>query len=135
RPWLTWVTHLVLLCGVLLVAFPLWVAFVASTHPGQSLLSGVLPLLPGDRLVENYQTVLNYGLSASGGIPVALMMWNSLVMALSIAIGKIAISIISAYAIVYFRFPSRMLCFWIIFVTLMLPVEVRILPTFEVVAD
>ncbi|SME94388.1 carbohydrate ABC transporter membrane protein 2, CUT1 family [Tistlia consotensis] len=135
RPWMAWITHLVLLCGVLLVAFPLWVAFVASTHAGGDLLSGVTPLLPGDRLFENYRTVLGSGLSASGGVPVGLMMWNSLVMALSIAVGKIAISIISAYAIVYFRFPFRMLCFWLIFVTLMLPVEVRILPTFEVVSD
>ena len=135
RPWMAWITHLVLLGGVLLVAFPLWVAFVASTHPGQNLLSGVMPLLPGDRLFENYATVLGVGLKASGGVPVGLMMWNSTVMALSIAVGKIAISIISAYAIVYFRFPFRMLCFWTIFVTLMLPVEVRILPTYEVVAQ
>ncbi|MEX0759935.1 MAG: sn-glycerol-3-phosphate ABC transporter permease UgpE [Tistlia sp.] len=135
RPWMAWLTHFVLLGGVLLVAFPLWVAFVASTQPGQNLLGGVMPLWPGDRLFENYATVLGSGLKATGGAPVGLMMWNSLVMALSIAVGKIAISIISAYAIVYFRFPFRMLCFWIVFVTLMLPVEVRILPTYEVVAD
>ena len=135
RPLLNAFTHLVLLGGVLLVAFPLWVAFVASTHNPGNLLGGTVPLWPGDSFVKNYTTALGEGLQASGGVPVGLMLFNSLVMALSIAIGKIAISLISAYAIVYFRFPFRMVIFWIIFVTLMLPVEVRILPTFEVVAD
>ena len=63
------------------------------------------------------------------------MLLNSLAMAISISIGKIAISLLSAFAIVYFRFPFKMFFFWMIFITLMLPVEVRILPTFEVVAD
>jgi len=135
RPWLTVTRHAILICGVLLVIFPVWVAFVASTHEGGSLMRGVMPLWPGDRLIENYETILTDGMRQAGGIPVALMMLNSLVMALAIAIGKIAISLISAFAVVYFRFPFRMLCFWIIFITLMLPVEVRILPTFEVVAN
>ncbi len=135
RPWLTFTRHAVLICGVLLVLFPVWIAFVASTHDGSALMRGVMPLWPGDRLLQNYETILSQGMSKAGGIPVALMMFNSLVMALSIAIGKIAISLISAFAVVYFRFPFRMLCFWIIFITLMLPVEVRILPTFEVVAN
>ena len=135
RPWLTFLRHAILICGVLLVLFPVWVAFVASTHEGGSLMRGVMPLWPGDRLIENYETILAQGMRQAGGVPVALMMFNSLVMALAIAIGKIAISLISAFAVVYFRFPFRMLCFWIIFITLMLPVEVRILPTFEVVAN
>ncbi len=135
RPWLTFLRHAVLISGVLLVLFPVWVAFVASTHEGGSLMRGVMPLWPGDRLVQNYSVILSEGMRQAGGIPVALMMLNSLVMALAIAIGKIAISLTSAFAIVYFRFPFRMLCFWIIFITLMLPVEVRILPTFEVVAN
>jgi sn-glycerol 3-phosphate transport system permease protein len=63
------------------------------------------------------------------------MMWVSLVSALVIAIGKIIISLLSAFAIVYFRFPLRNLVFWMIFVTLMLPVEVRIGPTYEVVSN
>ena len=121
--------------GVLLVLFPVWIAFVASTHEGSALMRGVMPLWPGDRLIENYRTILTDGMRQAGGVPVALMMLNSLIMALAIAIGKIAISLISAFAVVYFRFPFRMLCFWIIFITLMLPVEVRILPTFEVVAN
>jgi len=135
RPWLTFFQHAVLIFGVLLVIFPIWVAFVASTHEGRALMGGTMPLLPGDRLVENYREILGLGLRQAGGVPVATMMFNSLVMALSIAVGKIAISLLSAFAVVYFRFPFRMLCFWIIFVTLMLPVEVRILPTFEVVAN
>lgn len=135
RPWLIWLSHGVLLSGVAIVAFPIWIAFVASTHHTSELVSGVTPFLPGGHFFENYAEALGSGHQASGAVPVGLMMWNSLVMALAIAIGKIAISLLSAYAIVYFRFPFRMLCFWTIFVTLMLPVEVRILPTFEVVAD
>ncbi len=134
RPLLRIVTHLVLIAGVAVVGFPIWLTFVASTYPADALVSGRLPLWPGGRFVENYASVLTGGVAAAGSPPVLLMMGNSLVMALSIAIGKIAISLISAYAIVYFRFPFRKLCFWTIFVTLMLPVEVRILPTFEVVA-
>ncbi len=134
RPVLRIVTHLILIAGVAAVGFPIWLAFVASTYPPDVLLAGRMPLWPGDMLVENYASVLTGGVAAAGSPPVLLMMGNSLVMALSIAIGKIAISLISAYAIVYFRFPFRKLCFWTIFVTLMLPVEVRILPTFEVVA-
>jgi len=114
--------------------FPVWLAFVASTHAPDTLLSGVVPMWPGGHFVENYREIFGSGVQAAGSPPVASMMLNSLVMALSIAIGKIAISLASAYAIVYFRFPFRALVFWTIFVTLMLPVEVRILPTFEVVA-
>ncbi|GGK28668.1 sn-glycerol-3-phosphate ABC transporter permease UgpE [Salinarimonas ramus] len=135
RPFLTVLRHVVLLAGVAIVLFPVWVAFVASTHPQPTLLSGVAPLWPGDRLVENYSQLLSAGMAQAGGTPVGLMLFNSFVMALLIATGKIAVSLISAFAIVYFRFPFRMIAFWIIFLTLMLPVEVRILPTFEVVAD
>jgi sn-glycerol 3-phosphate transport system permease protein len=135
RPWLTFAAHAVLALGVLVVAFPVYMTFVASTHDQAAMLSGPVPLVPGRYLVENYRTVLFSGLGASSSAPpVALMMLNSLVMALAIALGKIAISIIAAYAVVYFKFPLRMTFFWMIFITLMLPVEVRILPTYEVVA-
>ncbi len=135
RPWLTCAAHAVLMLGVLVVAFPVYMTFVASTHDQATMLSGPVPLLPGPFLAENYRTVLLSGLGASSSSPpVALMMLNSLVMAIVIALGKIAISIIAAYAIVYFKFPLRMTFFWMIFITLMLPVEVRILPTYEVVA-
>lgn len=135
RPVITLLTHVFLMLGVAVVAFPIWLAFVASTYPVEGLVSGVLPLWPGDRFVENYGSALTGGVAAAGSPPVLLMMVNSLVMALAIAIGKIAISIISAYAVVYFSFPFRAAAFWIIFLTLMLPVEVRILPTYEVVAN
>jgi sn-glycerol 3-phosphate transport system permease protein len=135
RPWLTFASHAVLLFGVLIVAFPVYMTFVASTHDQAAMLSGVVPLVPGSHLLENYKTVLFSGIgSSSSSPPVGLMMFNSMVMALSIAIGKIAISIIAAYAVVYFKFPLRMTFFWMIFITLMLPVEVRILPTYEVIA-
>ncbi len=134
RPVLDFLAHLVLALGVALVAFPVWIAFVASTHAPTRFLTGLVPLLPGDNLVETYRTMLTAGISTSGAPPVAGMLWNSLVMAVLIATGKIAISLTSAFAIVYFRFPLRQLAFWLIFITLMLPVEVRILPTFEVVA-
>ncbi len=135
RGWLTVFSHVSLLLCIAVLALPIYVTFVASTTTMEEIVSPPLPLIPGGQLFENYREALNRGVTQLASVPVALMMWNSLVMALSIAVGKIAISILSAYAIVYFRFPFRMLCFWTIFVTLMLPVEVRILPTFEVAAD
>ena len=125
--------HLVLVLGVLIVAFPIWITFVASTHDELRMTQVPLPLLPGTHFFENLKQVLFTG--AGRGVPVGMMLLNSLVMALMIAIGKITISLLSAFAIVYFRFPFRMGFFWLIFITLMLPVEVRILPTFAVVAD
>lgn len=135
HPWLDALAHAVLILGVLLVAFPVYVAVIASTHGSNDFMSGLVPLLPGSEMIANYRSMLTDGLSSSGAPPLGGMLWNSLVMALTIAFGKIAISILSAYAIVYFRFPCRAVAFWMIFVTLMLPVEVRIVPTFKVVAD
>jgi sn-glycerol 3-phosphate transport system permease protein len=134
RAWLTYLTHGMLLAGVLIVAFPIYVTFVASSLSLPEILQAPMPLAPGGKVVENYTRALTIGAKAVGA-PVGVMMLNSLVMALGITIGKIAISLLAAYAIVYFRFPLRMLCFWTIFVTLMLPVEVRILPTYKVVSD
>ena len=135
RPFLDFLAHLVLILGVALVAFPVWIAIVASTHEPARFLQGVIPLLPGANAAESYGRMLSAGASTAGAPPVAGMLWNSMVMALLIATGKIAISLTSAFAIVYFRFPFRQAAFWMIFITLMLPVEVRILPTFEVVAN
>jgi sn-glycerol 3-phosphate transport system permease protein len=135
RPGLKILSHIVLLIGVATVALPVYIAFIASTHGPTDFLSGLIPLTPGGHGWENYKTMLTQGMASSGAPPVGPMMVNSLIMALSIAIGKIAISILSAFAIVYFRFPFRQFCFWIIFVTLMLPVEVRIVPTFQVIAS
>ncbi len=135
RPWLTIFTHVVLILGVIVVAFPLYVTFVASTLTLDQILSVPMPLLPGDQFVKNYSQVLTAGSTKGSGAAVSTMLKNSLIMALAIAIGKISISIIASFAIVYFRFPLRNFFFWMIFVTLMLPVEVRIIPTFKVVAD
>jgi sn-glycerol 3-phosphate transport system permease protein len=136
RPFLTFVSHAVLWLGLLVICLPLWVTLVASSHDLPRMFQSPAPLWFGDHFVENYRTVLEKGLGEGANAPpVWPMMVNSLIMALVIAIGKIAISIISAYAIVYFRFPFRMGFFWMIFITLMLPVEVRILPTFKIVAD
>ena len=135
RRWLNYLTHAVLIVGVLIVAFPIYVTFVASTHTLEDVVQSPMPLLPGGHLIDNYTEALTQGATASRSAPVGRMMFNSLVMALGITFGKIAISIIAAFAIVYFRFPLRMFFFWMIFITLMLPVEVRILPTYQVIAD
>jgi sn-glycerol 3-phosphate transport system permease protein len=133
RPWLTFLTHAILLLGCLVIAFPIYTTFVASTHSLDDITS-YFPLLPGRHMIENYHQALTVG---SGEViaTVGTMMMNSAIMAFGIAFGKIFISLLSAFAIVYFRFRFRMLFFWLIFITLMLPVEVRILPTYEVIAD
>jgi sn-glycerol 3-phosphate transport system permease protein len=125
-----WLTHGIMIVGVLIVFFPIWLAFVASTVSQAEITSPPLPLWPGDHFLDNYKRALFAGVN----IPVTTMLINSLIMALGIAIGKIIISLLSAFAIVYFKFPGRSFFFWLIFLTLMLPVEVRIVPTFEVIA-
>jgi sn-glycerol 3-phosphate transport system permease protein len=135
RPWLTFFSHAVLIAGVLAVAFPLYVTFVASTLTLEQIVQVPMPLTPGDQLLKNYSQVLGAGTTTGSRAAVSTMLVNSTVMALAIPLGKIAISIISAFALVYFRFPLRGFIFWMIFVTLMLPVEVRIIPTFKVISD
>ena len=130
-----WIPHAILWAGIALVLFPVYVAFVASSLSLADILDAPMTLLPGPYLLVNWREALTEGTARTSGQPVAQMMANSLVMALTIAIGKIAISLPSAYAVVFFRFPLRRLCFWAIFVTLMLPVEVRIIPTYQVAAD
>jgi len=125
-----WLTHGMLILGVLFIFFPIWLAFVASTVTQPEIVKPPMPLWPGDQFLENYTKALVSGVNA----PVARMLMNSAVMALGIAFGKIVISLLSAFAIVYFKFPGRRVFFWLIFLTLMLPVEVRIVPTYEVVA-
>ncbi len=138
RPGLTLLSHLVLVLGVVIVAFPLYLTLIASTQSSEQIAQSVpMSLLPGGHMIETYKAALFGGTTTAGSkIPAAApMMWVSLVSALIIAVGKIVISLLSAFAIVYFRFPFRNLVFWMIFVTLMLPVEVRIGPTYEVVAN
>ncbi|MEG2880114.1 MAG: sn-glycerol-3-phosphate ABC transporter permease UgpE [Comamonas sp.] len=135
RPWITVLSHLVLIVGVLIVAFPLYLAFVASTHTADAIVQSPMPLLPGAHMWENYKAALFGSGKLGSNTNVMHMMWVSFMTAMIITVGKIAISLLSAFAIVYFRFPFKMLCFWAIFLTLMLPVEVRILPTYKVVAE
>lgn len=128
--------HIIMIFGAVIVAFPLYLAFVASTHTTQEIVQAPMPLLPGGHFWETYKSALfgNDG-NAGSNAPVARMMWVSLVTAMVITVGKISISLLSAFAIVYFRFPFKGFFFWCIFITLMLPVEVRIGPTYQVVAD
>ena len=138
KRWLQWLSHAVLLLGVVVIALPVYLAFVASTQSAEQIAtSHPLSLWPGTHMVETYRLALWGGKTSSGATIAAgwPMLWVSLVMALLIALGKIAISLLSAFAIVYFRFPLRGAVFWMIFITLMLPVEVRIGPTYEVIAN
>lgn len=130
-----WIPHAVLIAGLALVLFPIYVAFVASSRELPEILEAPMTLVPGTRLAANFTEALTAGTAKTSGVPVTAMLWNSLVMAFIIAAGKIAISLPSAYAVVFFRFPLRRLCFWAIFVTLMLPVEVRIIPTYKIASD
>jgi sn-glycerol 3-phosphate transport system permease protein len=131
-----WLAHLILIAGVAVFAFPVYMAVIGSTHDAATIARGEMPLTPGPYAVENYRLAWTSGqgerVKAS---PVSRMMLNSLIMGLVIASGKIATSIISAFAVAFFQFPLRMFCFWLIFITLMLPVEVRIIPTYKVVSD
>jgi sn-glycerol 3-phosphate transport system permease protein len=138
RPLATTLSHLVLVLGVLIVAFPVYITFVASTQTAAQIVQNVpMSLLPGDNMIHTYRAALLGGQTEYGSriAPVAPMLTVSFISALVIAVGKIVISLLSAFAVVYFRFPFRNLVFWMIFVTLMLPVEVRILPTYKVVSD
>jgi sn-glycerol 3-phosphate transport system permease protein len=131
-----WLPHLVLVLGVAIFAFPIYFAVIGSTWDASTIGRGQMPLLPGPLAAENYWTVWSSGEGTRiRSTPVATLMFNSLVMALVICFGKIAISLLSAYAVVFFSFPLRMVFFWMIFITLMLPVEVRIIPTYEVIVN
>lgn len=138
RPGLTLLSHLILVLGIIIIAFPLYLTIVASTQTAEEINQAIpMSLLPGSHMLETYKTAL-FGGESTGGSKItgaAPMMWVSLVTALIIPLGKISMSMLSAFAIVYFRFPFRNTVFWLIFVTLMLPVEVRIGPTYEVVAS
>jgi sn-glycerol 3-phosphate transport system permease protein len=136
RPTLGILAHVVMIVGILIVAFPIYLAFIASTHTAQDIAQAPMPLLPGHNFWETYKAALTgSGGGAGSNAPVGRMMMVSLITALVITFGKISISLLSAFAIVYFRFPFKGFFFWAIFVTLMLPVEVRIGPTYQVVSD
>ena len=133
---LDFISHSLLALGVLVIVFPIYLALIGSTHSAQEMAQSPIPIWFGQDAIQNYRTILlGEGPGVTSQVPVARMMWVSLVTALSIAFGKIVISLLSAFAIVYFNFPFRKAVFWGIFITLMLPVEVRIVPTYKVVAD
>ena len=136
HPFLDLISHALLALGVMVIVFPIYLALVGSTHSAQDMAQSPIPIWFGQDAWLNYRTILlGEGPGVTSQLPVARMMWVSLVTALSIAFGKIVISLLSAFAIVYFNFPFRKAVFWGIFITLMLPVEVRIVPTYQVVAD
>jgi sn-glycerol 3-phosphate transport system permease protein len=131
-----WLPHLVLILGLALFAFPIYLTFIGSSHDAPTIARGEMPLTPGPHLVENYRQALESGEGARvRGTPALTLMRNSFIMAVVIVVGKISISLLSAFAVVFFEFPGRMFFFWMIFITLMLPVEVRIVPTYAVVAN
>jgi sn-glycerol 3-phosphate transport system permease protein len=134
-----WGTHALLMLGVLVFALPIWITLVGSTHDASTIGRGDVPLWFGPHGIDNYASAWSEGgteeVRRGFRAPVNAMLWTSFLMAMGIALGKIAVSLLSAYAVVYFSFPGRMLFFWMIFITLMLPVEVRIMPTFKVAVD
>ncbi|MFP4613285.1 MAG: sn-glycerol-3-phosphate ABC transporter permease UgpE [Spirochaetaceae bacterium] len=134
NPVLTFVTHAVLVLGVIIVAFPIYIVFVASTVSLGEILRAPMPVVPGAEILNNYLAAVTQGVKEMGA-SAGLMLMNSTIMALGVSVGKIVISLFAAFAFVFFRFPLRQVFFWSIFITLMLPVEVRILPTYEVVSQ
>lgn len=135
RPVSNLIGHMILIVGIIIVAFPIYYTFVASTMTSTQIIRPPISLLPGDHFVENYGEAIFGGVERVVGVSLERLLWNSFVVAMAIAVGKIIISFMSAFAIVFFRFPLRMFFFWMIFITLMLPVEVRILPTYKVIVD
>jgi sn-glycerol 3-phosphate transport system permease protein len=138
RPGLDLLSHLILLLGVSIVAFPLYLTFVASTQTAEQISRSIpMSMVPGNNFWESYRLALFGGETSLGSKVPAVwpMLQTSLISALVISVGKIAISLLSAFALVYFRFPFKNFFFWMIFITLMLPVEVRISPTYEVVSN
>lgn len=135
RPLANLIGHLMLIIGIIIVAFPIYYTFVASTMTSAEIIRPPISLLPGDHFVDNYTSALSGGVEQVVGVSLERLLFNTFVVAVLIAVGKILISFLSAFAIVFFHFPFRMAFFWMIFITLMLPVEVRILPTYKVIVD
>lgn len=134
KGWSLFFAHVTLFLGSVVILFPIYLVLVASSHEAADLV-GKTPAWFGSALGENLRHTLMQGFESTGGVPVSTMLFNSLVMALGVSIGKIAFALLAAFSFVYCRFPGRIVCFWLVFVTLMLPVEVRIVPTYTVVAN
>lgn len=131
----TLLAHSLLICFIMFLLLPIYLAVVAASHDGALMMQTQLPLLPGPSLIKNLRIVLTQNLTLTGGVPIIKMLFNSLMMALLIAGGKIIFALGAAFALVYFDFPFKKGCFVLIFLTMMLPVEVRIVPTFQLVAN
>jgi sn-glycerol 3-phosphate transport system permease protein len=121
-------THVLLIVSLVALAFPLWVIFVAASHDFHTVNQVPMPLWPGGHLLENLAAAWEKG-------NFDRVMLNSIIVAAGVTAGKIMLSALSAFSIVYFSYRLRMLMFWLIFITLMLPLEVRIVPTYAVAAD
>lgn len=129
------ITHLILIFGVIIITFPIYYGFISSTHSLQSILHGNVGIIPGRNFLSNYAEILSPDKKILPGISIWKLLLNSLFVTLLITFGKTTISILSAYAIVYFKFPFQKFAFAIIFLTLMLPVEVRIVPTYQMASS
>ena len=132
--WRIILNHTILLIGVIFMSLPVWVAFSTSTHSAETILREGLQFWPGTNFIGTYREVL----FEQGGVMKSVlgitMLKNSMILGIGFAIGKVIVSMLAAYAIVYFRFRLATPLFWIIFLTLLLPLEVRIIPSYEVVA-
>ena len=126
--------HLILLIGVLFMSLPVWVAFATSTHTAETILREGLQFWPGSNFIETYREVMFEEAGVMKSVLGITMLKNSLILGIGFAVGKVIISMLAAYAIVYFRFRLATPLFWIIFLTLLLPLEVRIIPSYEIVA-
>lgn len=127
--------HLILILGALFLCMPVVVAFMTSTHMAADIHMNGLSLAWGDNFIATYEKVLTQKGGFTGDITGARMVMNSLILGIGFAVGKIVLSMMAAYAIVYFRFPMATLSFWVIFTTLLLPLEVRIMPSYQVMSD
>ena len=126
--------HVLLWLAIAILLFPIYLVLVASTWTSAEILAAPMPIYPGPHFLGNYTRALLEG-AKNLGASALTMMSNSFIMAMGISVGKIVVSLLAAYAIVFFDFKLKKLCFWSIFITLMLPVEVRIMPTYKVISD
>ena len=129
------VDHLIVIAGIMFLVVPLWMIFASSTHLPEVLIRDGLQFFPGEHFLETYGSVLTERRGFTKEVTASRMIMNSMILGLGFAIGKILVSMTAAYAIVYFRFPLAGFLFWVIFFTLLLPLEVRIMPSYQVAAQ
>lgn len=128
-------THIILICGAMFMTLPVWIAFATSTHAPETILREGLQFWPGGNFLKTYKEVLFVEGGVMKKVTAITMLKNSLILGIGFAVGKVIVSMLAAYAIVYFRFRFAVPLFWVIFMTLLLPLEVRIIPSYKVVAD